>query len=146
MALGCQKSSALLIVFYLIHVLSAVYFDDEFGFRRAEVGNIRTDTVLPAKVHGTQLISAQIGPQLSLGGSHLFAQLERTLITGRCSATERHAVILSRTSASPRSPSPKCQVDHLGLKIVRWAFGGGRVGVAHTAPSHGSGRCSLLLS
>ena len=48
---GFHKILPVGIIFFLIQVLTSIHFDDQFTARRAKIGNIQPDGVLPAKVN-----------------------------------------------------------------------------------------------
>lgn len=50
------------VIRFLLQVLAAVQFDDEFPLNAAEIGDILANGMLPSKIYA-QLVSAKVCPQ-----------------------------------------------------------------------------------
>jgi hypothetical protein len=50
--------------------------DQRYG-RACEVGDVRADAMLPTEAEAEELIAAQMGPQLEVGGGKLLAHFSR---------------------------------------------------------------------
>ena len=70
-----QVFCSFFIVFFLLQVLTAIQFDDEFLFDADKIGNVLANGVLPSKVD-SQLVVADECPKFAFGGREFFAEFD----------------------------------------------------------------------
>jgi hypothetical protein len=78
-AVPFKIGSALSIIFFLIDVLAAIQFDDEFLTRSTEIGDVRANGVLAAEMNAIRPVGAQKDPKFGFCFGHLLAELLGTM-------------------------------------------------------------------